>query len=74
MPKMIIKPVTEDVASCHCCDARNYKSRLLDYGHVVPVIFDVKLGTNVTRMCPDCLKKLGMLVTATLNQLPQKEG
>ena len=58
MPEnMYIRPTTESACSCNCCDNRNYKSRLLDYGKVVPVIFDVKLGTCVIHLCPKCLKK-----------------
>jgi hypothetical protein len=30
---------------------------LLDYGKVVPVIFDVKLGSCVMHLCPECLQK-----------------
>lgn len=57
MPEMYIRPTTENVCSCNICDNRNYKSHLIDYGKVVPVIFDVKLGTCVIHLCPECLKK-----------------
>lgn len=61
MPEMYVRPTTENICSCNGCDNRNYKSRLLEYGKVVPVIFDVKMGTAVIHLCPECLKKfLGM--------------
>ena len=55
--KMYVRPTTESACGCNCCDSRNYKSRLIDYGKVVPVIFDVKLGICVIHLCPECLKK-----------------
>jgi hypothetical protein len=58
MPEMYIRPSTENICSCNCCDNRNYKSRLIDCGKVVPVIFDVKLGTAVCHLCPECLHKM----------------
>ena len=69
MADAIIKPVTNDIASCNCCEARNYEGAYLTRGHIVPVIFDIKVGIQVVRICPDCLRKLIGTAENALKQL-----
>lgn len=53
--RISITPTEHDIASCNGCYAQNYRSKVLTGGKYVQDIYDVRIGSMVMCLCPDCI-------------------
>ena len=57
--EMSVKRCREEVASCNSCLARNYTYKGdMDGMRTDAVLFEVRIGCMVNRLCESCLKEL----------------
>lgn len=50
-----IAPTEQAIASCKGCYAQNYRSQDRMIGKYVQDLYDVRIGSMVVCLCPDCL-------------------
>lgn len=55
--KPIIR-IANEHRSCGCCSNRNYDCSFPSSGKKVDVIFEIKIGTLVSALCPECMHSL----------------
>ena len=66
MEKPIIR-ICKDNRSCGCCTAQNYKSHYPSpQGRQVDTIYEVKIGSMVNALCPECLHSLASTALVVL--------
>lgn len=53
--RISITPTEHDIASCNGCFAQNYKPEDSAAGKYVQDLYDVRIGSMVMCLCPDCL-------------------
>lgn len=51
-----IRETVDSCCSCNGCGAKNYVSDYSPNEKPAPVLYDVKIGNMVSRLCPDCLR------------------
>lgn len=56
---MSIRVTRDDCCSCNGCGIKNYDSKFSPPGEKkADVIYEVRIGSMVNRLCPDCLDGL----------------
>lgn len=70
--KMSVRKTMDDFCSCNGCGATNYAS--FTSPRKADVIYDVRIGPMVNRLCLDCLDALAKEIAAVRGNMMAGEG
>lgn len=70
MDSIRVRICQENVCSCNNCGAKNYKSAYDKFSEPVH-LWDVKIGTMVSRLCRGCMKQLADAVELAVMEVDE---
>ena len=57
--KISISRTRETISSCNACNARTFQvDDPIAIGKYISILYDVRIGSAITRLCPDCIQVL----------------